>query len=106
MPPDHVHFNGSVNLSDAGSVTREIAARVPSGLGAFRTGRPGTGATGSSSNCRSSCSRHVWIWPSTRRFQDTPAMDRAYGDGDGRGLEAGTRVTFTAGQLPDREWRR
>jgi len=31
-PPDHAHFNGSVNLADADSVTREIAVRVPSGL--------------------------------------------------------------------------
>src|ERR1022692_3773253 len=32
MPPTHVHFNGSVNLADAGSVMREIIARVPSGV--------------------------------------------------------------------------
>ena len=31
MPADHVHFNGSVNLADAESVMREIAARVLSG---------------------------------------------------------------------------
>ena len=27
MPPDHVHFNGSVNLADSESVMREIATR-------------------------------------------------------------------------------
>ena len=32
MPADHVHFNGSINLADAESVMREIAARVPAGM--------------------------------------------------------------------------
>jgi hypothetical protein len=34
MPPDHVHFNGSVNLADTETVMREIATRVPSILAA------------------------------------------------------------------------
>jgi len=38
MPPNHVHFNGGVNLADAESVMREIAARVPSGLRRIRDG--------------------------------------------------------------------
>jgi len=41
MPPDHVHFNGSVNLADAESVMREIAARVPSGLPRIPDGETG-----------------------------------------------------------------
>lgn len=41
MPPDHVHFNGSVNLADAGSVMREIATRVPSGLRRIPDGETG-----------------------------------------------------------------
>jgi len=41
MPPDHVHFNGSVNLADAGSVMREIVARVPSGLRRIPDGETG-----------------------------------------------------------------
>jgi hypothetical protein len=41
MPPDHVHFNGSVNLADAESVMREIAARVPSGLRRIPDGETG-----------------------------------------------------------------
>ena len=32
MPPDHVHFNGSVNLADAGSVMREIVSLILVGL--------------------------------------------------------------------------
>jgi hypothetical protein len=41
MPPDHVHFNGSVNLADAESVMREIASRVPSGLRRIPDGETG-----------------------------------------------------------------
>ncbi|HEY1000654.1 MAG TPA: hypothetical protein VGD83_13520 [Streptosporangiaceae bacterium] len=41
MPADHVHFNGSVNLADAESVMREIAARVPSGLRRIPDGETG-----------------------------------------------------------------
>jgi hypothetical protein len=41
MPPDHVHFNGSVNLADAGSVMREIISRVPSGLRRIPDGETG-----------------------------------------------------------------
>lgn len=32
MPPSCVHFNGSVDLPDAETVMREIAARVPAGV--------------------------------------------------------------------------
>ena len=41
MPADHVHFNGSVNLADAESVMREIAARVPFGLRRIPYGETG-----------------------------------------------------------------
>ncbi|MGH3196313.1 MAG: hypothetical protein ACRDNT_10345 [Streptosporangiaceae bacterium] len=41
MPPDHVHFNGSVNLADAESVMREIASRVPAGLRRIPDGETG-----------------------------------------------------------------
>jgi hypothetical protein len=41
MPPDHVHFNGSINLADAESVMREIAARLPSGLRRIPDGETG-----------------------------------------------------------------
>ncbi len=32
MPPTTAHFNGSVNLTDAETVMREIASRVPSDI--------------------------------------------------------------------------
>jgi hypothetical protein len=32
MPPDHDHFNGSVNLNDAESVLREIVSPIQVGL--------------------------------------------------------------------------
>jgi len=41
MPQGHVHFNGSVNLADAETVMREIAARVPSGLRRIPDGETG-----------------------------------------------------------------
>ncbi|HEX5296364.1 MAG TPA: hypothetical protein VFW50_05195 [Streptosporangiaceae bacterium] len=45
MPADHAHFNGSVNLSDAESVMREIAARVPSGVRRIPDGETGDRGT-------------------------------------------------------------
>jgi hypothetical protein len=45
MPVDHAHFNGSVNLSDAESVMREIAARVPSGVRRIPDGETGDRGT-------------------------------------------------------------
>jgi hypothetical protein len=41
MSPDHVHFNGSVNLADTETVMREIAARVPAGLRRIPDGETG-----------------------------------------------------------------
>jgi hypothetical protein len=41
MPQDHVHFNGSVNLADAETVMREIAARVPCGVRRMPDGETG-----------------------------------------------------------------
>jgi hypothetical protein len=45
MPQDHVHFNGSVNLADAQTVMREIAARVPSGVRRIPDGETGDRGT-------------------------------------------------------------
>ena len=60
MPPTHVHFNGSVNLADAESVMREIAARVPSGLR-----RVPDGETGDRGN---------WIFFQMQRFLQMPSL--------------------------------
>ena len=68
MPADHVHFNGSVNLADAESVMREIAARVPSGLRRIPDGETGD--------------RGNWIFFQLQKFLQLPwlvpdAADRA-----------------------------
>jgi hypothetical protein len=58
MPPDHVHFNGSVNLADAETVMREIATRVPSGLRRIPDGETGD--------------RGNWIFFQLQRFIQLP----------------------------------
>jgi hypothetical protein len=58
MPADHVHFNGSVNLADAESVMREIAARVPSGVRRIPDGETGD--------------RDNWIFFQLQRFLQIP----------------------------------
>lgn len=60
MPPTHVHFNGSVNMADAGSVMREIIARVPSGVR-----RVPDGETGDRGN---------WIFFQMQKFLQSPAL--------------------------------
>ena len=58
MPPDHVHFNGSVNLADAESVMREIASLVPSGLQRIPDGETGD--------------RGNWIFFQLQKFLELP----------------------------------
>jgi hypothetical protein len=58
MPPSHVHFNGSVNLADADTVMREIAARVPSGVRRIPDGETGD--------------RGNWIFFQAQRFLQLP----------------------------------
>src|SRR5215471_2935222 len=60
MPADHIHFNGSVNLDDAESVMREIAARVPSGLRRIPDGETGD--------------RGNWIYFQLQKFLQLPAL--------------------------------
>ena len=60
MPPDHAHFNGSVNLADAESVMREIAARVPSGLRRLPDGETGD--------------RGNWIFFQMQKFLTSPSL--------------------------------
>jgi hypothetical protein len=60
MPADHVHFNGSVNLADAGSVMREIASRVPSGLRRIPDGETGD--------------RGNWIMFQLQKFLQIPSL--------------------------------
>ena len=60
MPPDHVHFNGSVNLADTETVMREIAGRVPAGLRRVPDGEPGE--------------RSNWIFFQMQKFQRSPSL--------------------------------
>lgn len=60
MPPVHAHFNGSVNLADAESVMREIAARVPSGLRRIPDGETGD--------------RGNWIFFQMQKFLRSPLL--------------------------------
>jgi hypothetical protein len=60
MPPDHVHFNGSVNLADTGSVLREIVSRVPSGLRRIPDGETGD--------------RGNWIFFQMQKFLQSPSL--------------------------------
>ena len=72
MPPDHAHFNGSVNLADTESVMREITSRVPSGLRRLPDGETGD--------------RGNWIFFQLQRFLQLPwlvparPLDSADGD--------------------------
>ncbi len=60
MPPDHVHFNGSVNLADAESVMHEIISRVPSGLRRIPDGETGD--------------RGGWIFFQMQKFLQSPLL--------------------------------
>jgi len=60
MPPSHVHFNGSVNLADTGSVMREIMSRVPSGVRRIPDGETGD--------------RGNWIFFQMQRFLQSPCL--------------------------------
>jgi hypothetical protein len=88
MPPDHVHFNGSVNLADAESVMREITSRVPSGLRRLPDGETGD--------------RGNWIFFQLQRFLQLPwlvparALDSADGD-----YEQMPRLRLADGVDPD-----
>src|SRR6201987_5908783 len=60
MPTDHVHFNGSVNLTDTESVMREITTRVPSGVRRIPDGETGD--------------RAGWIFYQAHRFLQMPSL--------------------------------
>jgi hypothetical protein len=64
MPPSYVHFNGSVNLADAETVMREIAARVPSGLRRIPDGETGD--------------RGNWISFQMQKFLQCPSLAAAH----------------------------
>lgn len=61
MPPTSVHFNGSVNLSDAETVMREISSRIPNGVRRMTDGETGE--------------RNYWISFQTRKFEQMPEFE-------------------------------
>ena len=60
MPPSCVHLNGSVNLPDAETVMREIAARVPAGVRRLPDGE--------------TADRAGWIFFQLQQFLHSPAF--------------------------------
>jgi hypothetical protein len=63
MPPNSVHFNGSVNLPDADTVMREISARIPTGVRRITDGEPGE--------------RNYWIMFQIQKFMAMPEFEPA-----------------------------
>ncbi|MGB9185815.1 MAG: hypothetical protein WCB67_17315 [Solirubrobacteraceae bacterium] len=61
MPPSSVHFNGSVNLSDAETVMREISSRIPTGVRRMTDGETGD--------------RGYWILFQIQKFLNMPEFE-------------------------------
>jgi hypothetical protein len=64
VPPNSVHFNGSVNLPDAETVMLEISARIPQGVRRMTDGETGD--------------RNYWISFQTRKFEEMPEFERVW----------------------------
>jgi hypothetical protein len=86
MPPTTAHFNGGVNLADAETVMREIAARVPSGVSRVPDGETGD--------------RQNWIFFQLQRFWQTPGVERTPTP-EGAGYEALPKVRLAEDTDPD-----
>jgi hypothetical protein len=63
MPPDSVHFNGSVNLPDTETVMREISSRIPRGIRRMTDGETGE--------------RYYWITFQVQKFAAMPDFQAA-----------------------------
>jgi hypothetical protein len=61
VPPSSVHFNGSVNLSDAETVMQEISSRIPTGVRRMTDGETGE--------------RGYWIHFQIRKFVAMPEFE-------------------------------
>ena len=86
MPPSRVHFNGGVNLPDADTVMREIAARVPDGVSRIPDGETGD--------------RQQWIFFQLQKFWQTPGLEQADPAGTTPGYENMPKVRLVDGQNP------
>jgi hypothetical protein len=74
VPPNSVHFNGSVNLPDAETVMREISSRIPTGVRRMTDGETGE--------------RGYWILFQVQKFLAMPELEpvgseQAYETSDG-----------------------
>jgi hypothetical protein len=87
MPPTSVHFNGGVNLSDAETVMREIAARVPAGVRRIPDGETGE--------------RQQWIFFQLGKFWQTAGLEQAPSVDLSEGYEQMPKVQIAAGARPD-----
>ncbi len=91
MPPTAVHFNGGVNLVDAESVMREIAARVPRGVTRIPDGETGD--------------RQQWIFFQLQKFWQTPGLEQAGTKDIVAGYEGMPKVRLADGVAADEvEW--
>lgn len=92
MPPTRVHFNGSVNLDDADTVMREIATRVPNGVGRVPDGEPGP--------------RQNWVFFQLEKFWQTPGIEQSVAaDMPAEGYEQMPKVRVGEGVEPaDVQW--
>jgi hypothetical protein len=92
MPPTSVHFNGGVNLSDAESVMRAIATRVPVGVRRIPDGETGP--------------RQQWIFFQLEKFWQTPGLEQAAAkDQLAPGYEQMPKVRLADGAEPgDVQW--
>jgi hypothetical protein len=87
MPPTAVHFNGGVNLPDAETVMREIAARVPHGVTRIPDGETGD--------------RQQWIFFQLQKFWQTPGLEQAGTRDLVPGYEGMPKVQLAAGTSAD-----
>jgi hypothetical protein len=83
MPPSFVHFNGSVNLSDAQSVMREIGTRIPAGLRRITDGETGN--------------RSDWIFFQIEKFAAMREFEAAAQSGDNGGYSEIPQLKLAAG---------
>lgn len=88
MPPTTVHFNGGVNLADAETVMREVAARVQSGVRRIPDGETGD--------------RQQWIFYQLQKFWQTPGLEQAgVADQPAEGYEELPKVRLADGVDPE-----
>jgi hypothetical protein len=87
VPPTSVHFNGGVNLPDAETVMREIAARVPHGVRRIPDGETGD--------------RQQWIFFQLQKFWSTPGLEQAPSRDLGAGYDQMPKVRLVDGVSPD-----